>query len=34
MLTFMCGALLGFSVGYPLGLWATWYTYKDKINGK
>jgi len=23
------GVLIGFTIGYPLGLWASWYTYKE-----
>lgn len=28
MIEFMYGALIGFVVGYPFGLWATWYNNK------
>jgi hypothetical protein len=33
MIQFIWGALLGLSVGYPLGLWAIGYSNKEKING-
>lgn len=23
------GLLIGFTIGYPLGLWSSWYTYKE-----
>jgi len=26
---FMMGVLFGIVIGYPLGLWATWYTEKE-----
>jgi ABC-type dipeptide/oligopeptide/nickel transport system permease component len=29
MTTFLMGVMFGFIVGYPLGLWATWYTEKE-----
>lgn len=29
MVTFLFGVMLGFIIGYPLGLWATWYTEKE-----
>lgn len=31
------GVLIGFTIGYPLGLWASWYTYKEvkkRVNGE
>jgi hypothetical protein len=30
MLSFVWGVLMGFSLGYPLGLWAMGYTLKEK----
>jgi hypothetical protein len=36
MLNFFWGVLVGFLIGYPLGLWASWYTYKEikkRVNG-
>ena len=33
---FLLGCLIGLVVGYPLGLWATWYTEKEvrkHVNG-
>ena len=29
MLQFFWGLLIGFSIGYPMGLWAIWYTKKE-----
>ena len=28
MLKFFWGILVGFVIGYPIGLWASWYTFK------
>jgi hypothetical protein len=36
MLKFFWGVITGFLIGYPLGLWASWYTYKEvkkRVNG-
>ena len=36
MLNFFWGVLVGFLVGYPIGLWASCYTYKEikrRIDG-
>jgi hypothetical protein len=32
MMQFIWGVLLGFSLGYPFGLWAVGYKPKDKNN--
>jgi hypothetical protein len=36
MLKFFWGVLVGFTIGYPIGLWASWYTFKEikkRVNG-
>jgi hypothetical protein len=29
MLQFFWGLAIGISIGYPMGLWAIWYTHKE-----